>query len=71
VIRRLAFGAAVVLCCAASAFAADDPSGLVLPQLDPSKEIEARKSYAIPALEIIGFDLLLNQFNRRYFEGDD
>src|SRR4029453_14905494 len=32
---------------------------------------EERKSYTIPALEIIGFDLLLNQFNRRYFEGDD
>ncbi|HUP94902.1 MAG TPA: DUF3943 domain-containing protein [Burkholderiales bacterium] len=26
------------------------------------------KSYAIPALEIMGFDLLLNQFNRRYFD---
>jgi hypothetical protein len=32
---------------------------------------ESRKSYWIPALEIVGFDLLLNQFNRRYFSGDD
>ena len=27
----------------------------------------AQKSYAIPALEIIGFDVLLNQFDRHYF----
>src|SRR5688500_3464780 len=26
-----------------------------------------RKSYAIPALEIVGFDTLLNLFNRAYF----
>jgi hypothetical protein len=31
----------------------------------------AGKSYLAPALDIVGFDLLLNQFNRRYFEGDD
>ncbi len=61
-IRRLAFGAATVLGCAAGAIAAEDPTGSVLPQLDSSAEIEARKSYTIPALEIIGFDLLLNQF---------
>ncbi|HEU4923989.1 MAG TPA: DUF3943 domain-containing protein, partial [Burkholderiales bacterium] len=72
VIRRLAFGAAIVLGgAAAGAFAAEDPTGIVLPQLDESGLIEAHKSYWIPALEIIGFDLLLNQFNRRYFEGDD
>src|SRR4051812_46220157 len=28
---------------------------------------ESQKSYAIPALEIVGFDFLLNQFDRRYF----
>src|SRR5689334_13681579 len=33
------------------------------PKPDLSAEIEARKSYAIPALEILGFDFLLNQFN--------
>jgi hypothetical protein len=70
VIRRLAFGAAALLGCAAGAGAADEPAGS-LPQLDSEAQIEARKSYGIPALEIIGFDLLLNQFNRRYFEGDD
>jgi uncharacterized protein DUF3943 len=32
---------------------------------------EAGKSYSIPALEIMGFDFLLNQFNRRYFDGND
>jgi len=44
----------------------------------PSKKSEgllwdagAGKSYAIPALEIVGFDVLLNQFNRRFFEGND
>ena len=31
---------------------------------DFSADIEARKSYAIPALEIVGFDFLLNQINR-------
>ncbi len=28
---------------------------------------ESQKSYAIPALEIVGFDVLLNQFDRHYF----
>jgi hypothetical protein len=36
-----------------------------------AQPLEARKSYWIPALEIVGFDLLLNQFNRRYFSGND
>ena len=31
----------------------------------------AGKSYSIPALEILGFEFLLNQFNRHYFEGND
>lgn len=38
---------------------------------DLAPEIEARKSYLIPALEIIGFDLLLNRFDRHHFGGDD
>jgi len=71
VIRRLAFGAASILGFAAGALADEEPGGLRLPQLGAEPQIEARKSYSIPALEIIGFDLLLNQFNRRYFEGDD
>jgi hypothetical protein len=71
VIRRLAFGAASILGFAAGALAEEESGGLRLPQLGVEKQIEARKSYTIPALEIIGFDLLLNQFNRRYFEGDD
>ena len=70
-IRRLAFGAASILGFAAGALAEEESGGLRLPQLGVEKQIEARKSYTIPALEIIGFDLLLNQFNRRYFEGDD
>jgi hypothetical protein len=31
---------------------------------DRSDEIEKNKSYIIPALDIVGFDLLVNQFNR-------
>jgi Domain of unknown function (DUF3943) len=31
---------------------------------DASVETEARKSYDIPALEIVGFDFLLNRYNR-------
>jgi len=34
------------------------------PKLDFTAAIEARKSYAIPPFEIIGFDVLLNRFNR-------
>ncbi|OIR12547.1 hypothetical protein GALL_62470 [mine drainage metagenome] len=32
---------------------------------------ETNKSYLIPAVEIIGFDFLLNQFNRRYSGSSD
>ncbi|HEX5127353.1 MAG TPA: DUF3943 domain-containing protein [Rhodocyclaceae bacterium] len=41
------------------------------PNPDLSKQIEARKSYAIPVGEIVGFDFLLNQYNRRYSGSDD
>jgi hypothetical protein len=34
---------------------------------DFSREIEADKSHAIPAAEIIGFDFLLNRFDKQYF----
>lgn len=34
------------------------------PKPDSSAEIEARKSYLIPALEIVGFDVLVNLANR-------
>lgn len=34
--------------------------------IDLSVDTQANKSYLIPAVEIIGFDFLLNQFNRRY-----
>ena len=36
------------------------------PATDFSADVAARKSYSIPALEIFGFDFLLNQHNRRY-----
>jgi hypothetical protein len=35
------------------------------PKLDLSADSAARKSYSIPALEILGFEFLLNQYNRR------
>ena len=38
------------------------------PKLDLSAAIDARKSYAIPPVEIVAFDVLLNRFNR-YREG--
>jgi hypothetical protein len=41
------------------------------PKPDFSSEIEARKSYVIPALEIVGFEVLLNQINRHSGNGAD
>jgi len=35
------------------------------PKPDFSQEIEARKSYVIPAVEIVGFDVLVNLVNRQ------
>lgn len=35
------------------------------PKPDRSAEIEANKSYLIPVLEVVGFDVLLNRFNSR------
>jgi hypothetical protein len=37
---------------------------------DAASRIDASKSYAIPALEIVGFEILLNQFDRHVL-GDD
>ena len=37
---------------------------------DAAARIDANKSYAIPALEIVGFEVLLNQFDRHVL-GDD
>ena len=34
--------------------------------ISSSADKQANKSYLIPAVEIVGFDFLLNQFNRRY-----
>ncbi|MGP1679275.1 MAG: DUF3943 domain-containing protein [Burkholderiales bacterium] len=40
------------------------------PKLDFSADVAARKSYSIPALEIVGFEFLLNQYNRRYVSSE-
>jgi hypothetical protein len=41
------------------------------PKPDFSADIESRKSYVIPALEVIGFELLLNGINRNSGNGAD
>jgi hypothetical protein len=71
---RHAFYSAIALVCAATSgvvFAGD--AGVEVEQannLEPKKELvvkrEVNKSYVIPAVEIVGFDFLLNQFNRRF-----
>lgn len=40
------------------------------PKLDLSSEIEARKSYSIPAAEIVGFEVLLNLYDRHAYGTD-
>jgi Domain of unknown function (DUF3943) len=42
-----------------------------VPKPDFSSEIEARKSYGIPVLEIIGFEFLLNEVNRHSSDSAD
>lgn len=46
---------------------AEDEASVFRPSLEETNE----KSYWIPALEIVGFDLLLNQFNRRFIHEED
>src|SRR5882757_9036679 len=40
------------------------------PRPDAASEIDTRKSYAIPALEVVGFAFLLNQVNRHSGSSD-
>ena len=47
------------------------PPGAGANRADTEAVIESRKSHAIPALEIIGFDFLLNRINRRKSEDYD
>jgi len=51
----------------ASEAAPNDPDK---PKLDFSADSAARKNYSIPALEIVGFEALLNLANRRDASGD-
>src|SRR5450759_2009074 len=51
----------------ASEAAPNDPDK---PKLDFSADSAARKSYSIPAVEIVGFEALLNLANRRDASGD-
>jgi hypothetical protein len=41
------------------------------PTRDFSADVEARKRYGVAALEIVGFDILLNQANRRWSGSSD
>jgi Domain of unknown function (DUF3943) len=52
-----------------AAFADDAPPPKV-EKPDTSTEVEATKSYAIPAAEIFAFDYLLNRLNRRHYGAD-
>ena len=62
---------AVSLSIAVPALAQESPAAPPRPALpDLSREIEANKSYVIPAAEIVGFDALLNAFDRHYI-GDE
>jgi hypothetical protein len=53
------------------ALANDEKTPASNPKPDLSAKIEARKSYSIPAFEILGEELLLNQINRRSPGGGD
>ena len=54
-----------------AALANDPPlQGRENPDRDTASAIAARKSYAIPALEVLGFAFLLNQVNRHTDGGD-
>ncbi len=50
-----------------------EPSAAVAakPAFTPIQEFGARKSYAIPAMEIFGFDVLLNRYNHRFSGSTD
>src|SRR5690348_14640031 len=37
----------------------------------PSLDAPPAQSYGIPAAEIVGFELLLNEFDRHHFDGTD
>ena len=41
------------------------------PKADVARNIETGKSYAIPALEILSFDFLLNQLNRNFIDKNE
>src|SRR5204863_7914122 len=47
--------------------AAEEPPEPRAPRPDFGGEIEANKSYAIPAAEIVVFDFLLNRWDNAYF----
>ena len=60
--------AALLAAHAAGANAEDSPfRQLPPPDVERERAIEASKSYAIPALEIVGFDALLNVYDRHHF----
>jgi len=59
----------LLLIAAAGAARADEPLAQK-PAEDRSAEIEARKSYAIPAAEILVFQYLLNRFDRHVYGAD-
>lgn len=73
VIKKVATSAMAVLSISSANITYADETSVVNEannNLEPKIELvvkrETNKSYLIPAAEIVGFDFLLNQFNRRY-----
>ncbi|HXE48602.1 MAG TPA: DUF3943 domain-containing protein [Ramlibacter sp.] len=62
VVRGLALWLLMLACCAANAQQAEPVAAV---------PAESDKSYIVPALEIVGFDFLLNRFNRRFTGSSD
>ena len=58
--------AAVAVLAACACFSANAEESIEAPSPPASAPTSAEKSYAIPIVEIIGFDFLLNRYNRRF-----
>jgi hypothetical protein len=66
-LKRALLGAALALGTAAARLACAEEPDAHKPKLDFTAAIEEKKSYAIPAAEILGFQFLLNQVDRQIY----
>jgi hypothetical protein len=69
-VKRALLAGALALGAAAAFAAYGEEPAAQRPAADLSEEIEARKSYAIPAAEILVFQYLLNRVDRRLYGSD-